>query len=102
MGHHAVREATDIFLNDRPTEGFCARAKATATQDNDPATECESEGDGEDSDEDREMAGTRPELINLDDIPEIVDQEAEAEAELESESESEESDAECSDDEAGF
>jgi hypothetical protein len=41
-----------------------------------------------------EMAGTRTELINPDDIPEIVDQEAEAE--------SEESDAECSDDEAGF
>jgi hypothetical protein len=54
VGHHAVWEATNIFLNDRPTEEFCVRAKPTATQDNDPATECESEGDGEDDDEDRD------------------------------------------------
>ena len=69
VGHCAVQEVTNIFLNDRPTEELCTRAKTTTTQDNDPATEHTSEEEGEDNDKDREMAGTHTILINPDEIP---------------------------------
>ena len=105
-----MQEVTNIFLNDRPTEELCTRAKTTTTQDNDPATEHTSEEEGEDNDKDREMAGTHTILINPDEIPdgdefideEDVDAETDAETETETETETEESNMECSDDEADF
>ena len=50
MGHQAVREATDSFLNDRPLQELCARGEATAAQGTDDpqaATQHESEEEGE-------------------------------------------------------
>ena len=97
MGHQAVREATNSFLNDRPLEELRARDKAAASQRGDDphaATECESEAEGEGEGEGEQIETE----INQDDIrdgdDEIIDddnqEEEDEEEDIESDSDDEE------------
>ena len=102
VGHQAVREATNSFLNDRPLEELCARDKAaTAQHGDDPRTamECESEAEDKVEGEGEQIEAE----INWEDIPDgdneiINDDNREEEEEEEEEEEDTESD---SDDEEG-
>ena len=102
VGHQAVREATNSFLNDRPLEELRARDKAAAAQRGDDphaAMECESEAEDEVEGEGEQIEAE----IDREDIPdgdnEIIDddnreeEEEEEEEDTESDSDDEEGDA---------
>ena len=88
VGHQAVREATNSFLNDRPLEELRARDKAAAAQrggDPHAAMECESEAEDEVEREGEQIEAE----IDHEDIPdgdnEIVDDDNREEEEEEEE-----------------
>jgi hypothetical protein len=92
VGHQAVREATNSFLNDRPLEELRARDKAaTAQRGDDPqaATKCESEaedeGEGEGEGEEIEAEINQDDIHDGDASDEIIDDDNQEEAEEEDE-----------------